>query len=119
MKEINELKELEKEIKQLKITEKAGYKAKVVSVEQIDSNVYFNTDEYENREGYKITFELLDDDEKTQWDEFFNHPTKQGLMGKKSKIGNFIRLYESYPKPELIVNAEVNDDGFFRCVVDV
>lgn len=103
------------EIKQMLTEQKADYDAEVIEFEENDSHTFYQTDKYENRKGYSATFKLVGMENGVEWSEFFNHPTPQGLMSNKSKLGNFIRFYGSYPKVGLKVKAYIDDDGFFRC----
>lgn len=106
--------EIEKYMKEAEETE-TKIKAKITAIEEIDSKTYFGTSEYGNRDGLKVYLESLD---KTEiWDEFFAlvH-SRHGFSNPKSKLGNFTRKYGTYPKEGLEVEAEVDENGFFKVV---
>lgn len=115
-----------KELEEMLKKQKEGYEAVVHSIEKTNSNDYYaTTDEegnpvksrYENRTGYKVTFIIKGEKDGAEWDEFFTHPTPQGFMSVKSRLGNFCRRYGTYPQEGMEVLAEIDDSGFFRVVL--
>jgi len=107
--------EIEKYMKEAEETENK-IKAVITDVEEMDSKEYFGTTEYKNRDGIKVYFES--DDKVEQWNEFYAliH-SRHGFSNPKSKLGNFTRKYGVYPKVGLKVDAEIDENGFFKVIV--
>jgi len=109
------MEEIEKYMKEAEETENK-IKAVITDVEEMDSKEYFGTTEYKNRDGIKVYFES--DDKVEQWNEFYAliH-SRHGFSNPKSKLGNFARKYGTYPKVGLKVDAEIDENGFFKVIV--
>jgi len=102
------------EIEKMMEEQKSGYDAVITGVEKTDSYTYFETDQYENREGYKITLEIDVPNGET-WDEFFGIPKARGFS--QSNIGAFCKKYDKPPTVGMKVKAELAENGFFRIVL--
>lgn len=104
------MKEIEKMLEQIQ----KGFEAVVTKVEKTTSFEYFETQEYEDKVGYSVTFQIIDTDTKepAEWDEFFAIPSPLGYV--KSKVGLFTKKYGTPPKKGIKVQAEINEEGFFR-----
>ena len=98
------------EIEALIKKNEAGYKAKITAVNKTTSEDYFGKTKYEDREGYEVVFQLLDQPD-IEWSEFFNIPKPTGL--DDSKIMRFKNTYETLPKTGLEVFAVIID-GYFK-----
>lgn len=87
-----------------------GYNAKILSVKKTTSDEFFGENKYDNREGFEVEFQLIEQPDKT-WSEFFNIPKELGLS--ESKIMRFNKEYGELPKKDLIVKAIIID-GLFK-----
>ena len=116
------MEEIEKIIKQ----QEEGFEAEITKVEKTNSNKFYESvDEegnkvksvYDKRDGYAISYKLIDKDginEPVEWTEFYAIPKPQGFGHKDCKIGNFYRRYGVAPKIGFTVKAVINENGFFR-----
>lgn len=104
-----------KEIEKMLEMAKKGYEAEITNIEKMNSLEFFGESQYDDREGYKVSFKLFDTDadDPVEWNEFFAIPKPRGFV--KSKIGMFCTRYGQIPSKGLKVQAEIDTNGFFGC----
>ena len=107
----NEMKEVQTMLKQFE----QGYEAEITNIEETTNHKFFDSEKFELRKGYAVTFKAKMGENDEEWTEFFNVPNPKGFI--KSKVGRFCHKYDTYPQVGMKVKVEINDDGFLRCVV--
>ena len=90
-----------------------GWKGLIINVIPSSSRVFFGTDTYNDREGYKVVTKL-NSDKGQIFEQFFSIPDIRGLQ--KSNIYAFEKKYKTVPKTGLEVDVVLNDNGFFEIV---
>ena len=106
----------EKDISEMMKQQTVGFEAVITEINETTNHDFFDDKSFEKRKGLAVSFRI---DNKSadpeEWTEFFGMPKPRGFL--KSKIGMFTRKYDTYPQISMRVKAEINEDGFFRCVV--
>jgi hypothetical protein len=100
--DVKHLEDIEKRLKE-------GIDAVITNVEEVMSQDYYNTKEYDNRKGWKVTVKTADG---LEIHEFFGIPEDRGLY--KSNIFAFKRRYGSYPQKNITVLLILGQDGFWH-----
>ena len=108
---MKEMKEIEAMLKSFE----NGFEAEITQVTPTTNHKFFDSEKFELRDGYAITFQAKVGNDVKEWDEFFGTP--KPLAFAKSKIGMFCHKYDTYPQVGMKVKVMLNDDGFLRCVV--
>lgn len=103
-----------KDVEKMMKAQQEGYDAVITGIEKTDSHTFYKTDQFDNREGYLITVEI-DSKNGDTWTEFYAIPKNRGFAG--SLLGAFCRKYNSVPKINMKVKAEITENGFLRIVV--
>jgi hypothetical protein len=106
-----------KEIKEMMKQAQTGYEAVITEIVKTNNHAFFKSESFDKRDGYAVTFtlDLEGKEEPETWTEFFGTPSPRGFP--QSKVGLFCRKYDTYPQEKMKVKAEINEDGFFRCLI--
>ena len=94
--------QLWQEVNELIEKAEKGYDAKIVSIADTTSNVFYKNNKYEDREGKEITFK--ENESGFEWSEFFNIPKELGVL--ESKLYAFKKEYGELPKIGMKVKAK-------------
>lgn len=108
-----EASDLEERYRKLSMALDEGWKGLIIDVIPSTSRIFFGTDTYNDREGYKVVVKL-NSDKGQIFEQFFSIPDIRGIQ--KSNIYAFEKKYKTVPIKGKEVDVILNDNGFFQIV---
>jgi len=89
---------------------------KITSVKEMTNKEFFgDTGRYDEKNGIELTI-VLEEDEDIEFTQWFSIPDKPTGI-KQSNMYAFEQKYGELPKVDLLINAFIDDNGFFRVVL--
>lgn len=90
-----------------------GFKGVITEIHPITSTLYFKGSEqtYDERNGIALTV-VLKNDTKDEFSNWYALPNVRGW--DQSNLYAFKKRYGSVPKVDMVVDVEIDDNGFFK-----
>lgn len=114
IKRLNEASELEEKYRKLSMALDEGWNGLIIDVIPTTSKIFFGTDTFKDREGYKVVVKIQSD-KGDMFEQFFSLPDVRGIM--KSNLYAFEKKYNTVPVKGKEIDVILNDNGFFEIVI--
>lgn len=93
------------------------YSGKITDIAETSNEDFFKDEgTFDKRTGLAVSVVFTVGEDDVTLNQFFGFPKVQGM--KQSNLALFKKKYGSYPKKNQEVTVKLNEDGFFRIVLE-